>query len=207
MAINEIAKTALESAPQAVERGPSKFEAPETRGVTEKSSTRPELFDAQEIRDKVGDVPADTEETKETRLEKNSEPLREIEEGKEAAEQAPIKNKVDGLRREGEVRNELEGKYPSQEGYSVESEVYLRDKDGNKVRDPVTNEARRVDFVVVKDGKVVDSVEVTSKTADKTGQAAKEARIRENGGNFIKDSNGNLVEIPRDVTTRIERKD
>lgn len=119
----------------------------------------------------------------------------------------PIKNKQDGLRREKEVEDELREKYPEKEGYKVESEMYLRDKNGNIVRDPETGEARRIDFVVTKDGKVVDSVEVTSKTADKTGQTAKEQRIRENGGNYIKDSEGNLIEIPKDVNTRIERKD
>ena len=119
----------------------------------------------------------------------------------------PIKNKQDGLRREKEVEDELREKYPEKEGYKVESEMYLRDKNGNIVRDPETGEARRIDFVVTKDGKVVDSVEVTSKTADKTGQTAKEQRIRENGGNYIKDSEGNLIEIPKDVNTRIERRD
>ena len=82
-----------------------------------------------------------------------------------------------------------------------------RDENGNIVKDPVTGEARRIDFVVVKDGKVVDSIEVTSKTADKTGQSAKETRIRENGGNYIRDSNGNLIKIPDNVQTRIERRD
>lgn len=118
-----------------------------------------------------------------------------------------LKNKEDGLRRETEVEKELKEKYPESEGYTIEKEVYLRDKDGNIVKDPVTGEARRIDFVVVKDGKVVDSIEVTSKTADKTEQSAKEDRIRENGGNYIKDSNGNLVEIPSDVKTHIERRD
>ena len=120
---------------------------------------------------------------------------------------SPIKNKQDGLAREREVHDELEKKYPPEEGYEIISEAYLRDKDGHIVRDPETGEARRIDFVVVKDGKVVDSVEVTSKTADKTQQSAKEERIRESGGNYIRDSNGNLVEIPADVKTRIERKD
>ena len=46
-----------------------------------------------------------------------------------------------------------------------------------------------------------------AKTADKTEQSAKEDRIRENGGNYIKDSNGDLIEIPKDVHTRIERRD
>lgn len=119
----------------------------------------------------------------------------------------PIKNKQDGLRREKEVEEELKEKYPEEEGYEILSEVYLRDKDGKIVKDPITGEARRIDFVILKDGKVVASIEVTSKTADKTDQTAKENRIRENGGNFIKDSDGNLIEIPRSIQTRIERRD
>lgn len=119
----------------------------------------------------------------------------------------PIQNKMDGLEREKEVAEELQKKYPPEEGYEIIPEAYLRDKDGNIVRDPETGEARRVDFVVVKDGKVVDSVEVTSKTADKTEQSAKENRIRETGGNYVRDSAGNLVEMPADVKTRIERRE
>lgn len=119
----------------------------------------------------------------------------------------PIKNKADGLAREKEVSHELEQKYPQEKGYQVVSEPYLRDKDGNIVKDSVTDSGRRVDFVVVKDGKAVDSVEVTSQTADKTEQSAKEDRIRESGGNYIRDNNGDLVEIPDTVQTRIERKD
>ena len=119
----------------------------------------------------------------------------------------PIQNKIDGLRRENEVESELKEKYPEKDGYNIQSEAYLRDKDGKIVQDPVTGEARRIDFVVVKDGKVVDSVEVTSKTADKTGQMEKENRIRENGGNYIRDNDWNLVRIPDSVQTRIERRD
>ena len=62
--------------------------------------------------------------------------------------------------------------------------------------------------VVVKDGKVVDSIEVTSKTAPKEAQSAKEERIRENGGNYIKDPDtGELIRIPDSVHTRIERRE
>ncbi|ATV69034.1 hypothetical protein [Fusobacterium pseudoperiodonticum] len=118
-----------------------------------------------------------------------------------------IKNKMDGLAREKEVAEELKSKYPPEKGYQIVSEAYLRDKDGNIVKDTVTGEARRVDFIVVKNGKVVDSIEVTSKTANKTEQSAKEERIRDNGGNYIRDNNGNLVEIPSTVHTRIERRD
>ena len=119
----------------------------------------------------------------------------------------PIKNKIDGLEREKEVSDELNEKYPPEKGYQVVSEAYLRDKDGNIVKDPISGTARRIDFVVVKDGKVVDSIEVTSKTADKTEQSAKEERIREAGGNYIRDNDGNLVEIPSYVQTHIERRD
>ena len=118
-----------------------------------------------------------------------------------------IKNKLDGLAREKEVGEELEKKYPPEKGYQIVSEAYLRDKDGNIVRDPVSGEARRVDFMVVKDGRVVDSIEVTSKTADKTGQLAKEERIRDAGGNYIRDNNGKLVKIPTTVHTHVERRD
>ncbi len=56
-------------------------------------------------------------------------------------------------------------------------------------------------------GKVVKSIEVTSKTASKEVQTAKENRIRESGGNYIKDSNGNLVEIPKNIKTEIWRRE
>lgn len=118
----------------------------------------------------------------------------------------PIQNKKDGLERERIVEKELKDKY-SETDSKIESEVYLRDSDGNIVRDNKTGEARRLDYVVIEEGKVVDSIEVTSKTADKTEQSAKEDRIREQGGDYIKDSEGNLVEIPKDIKTRIERRD
>ena len=120
---------------------------------------------------------------------------------------SPLQNKLDGLEREKDVAKELDEKYPPEKGYTTIPEATLRDQDGNIVKDPVTGEARRIDFAVVKDGKVVDSIEVTSKTADKSAQSAKEDRIREAGGNYIKDNNGNLVEIPKEVRTRIERRD
>lgn len=81
------------------------------------------------------------------------------------------------------------------------------DKEGNPVIDEKTGQKRRIDFVVIKDGKVVDMVEVTSKTAPKQDQLAKEYRIRDNGGNYIKDYNGNICRIPGNVETRVERRD
>lgn len=117
-----------------------------------------------------------------------------------------LPNKEEGLRREAEVEEELEKKYSESEGCEIVSEAYLRDSEGKIVRDPETGEARRIDFVVVKDGKVVDSIEVTSETADKTGQTAKEERIREAGGNYIRTSDGSLAKYPNDLYTTIERR-
>lgn len=34
-----------------------------------------------------------------------------------------------------------------------------------------------------------------------------ESRIRDNGGNYIKDENGNIVRIPNNVQTKIDRRD
>lgn len=119
----------------------------------------------------------------------------------------PIQNKIDGLKREKEVSDELKEKYQPENGFTIVPEAYLRDKEGKIVRDPESGEARRIDFVVVKDGSVVDSIEVTSKTADKTFQSDKEGRIRDAGGNYIRDNNGDLAGFPSSVTTRIERRD
>ena len=117
-----------------------------------------------------------------------------------------IPNKEEGLRREADVKKELEEKYPESEGYEIISEAYLRDSEGHIVKDSETDTARRIDFVVVKEGVVVDSIEVTSETADKTGQSAKEARIRAAGGNYVRIGDGTLARFPDDVETKIERR-
>ena len=119
---------------------------------------------------------------------------------------SPIKNKEDGLAREKTVHEELSKKYPASENYVITPEAYLRDSNGKIVKDPKSGEARRIDFVVSKDGVSVKNIEVTSETADKTEQMAKESRIRENGGNYIKDANGNSVRIPDSVETQIDRR-
>lgn len=114
-----------------------------------------------------------------------------------------IKNKEDGLRRENEVYSDLKTKYPNMD---ITSEAYLRDKNGSIKKDPITGEARRVDFVVSDGKKVINSIEVTSLTADKTDQIAKENRIRNAGGNYIRDCNGNVLRYPNDLKTTIERR-
>ena len=75
---------------------------------------------------------------------------------------------------------------------------------GNEFKDPVTGTGRRIDFVVTKDNQIVDSIEVTSYTADKTAQIAKENRIIEAGGCYIKDNHGTLIPLKPNMT-RVER--
>ena len=53
-------------------------------------------------------------------------------------------------------------------------------------------------------GNAIKSYEVTSKTANKVPQITKENTIRANGGTFVKDKNGNLVDISN-VPTQIIR--
>jgi len=118
----------------------------------------------------------------------------------------PIQNKIDGLRREREVMEDLKIEHPESEGNEILQERELLDKDGNKALDPETGTGRRIDFIVNKDSKVIRSIEVTSETADKTEQMAKEQRIREAGGNYIKGNDGNLLEVPKDVKTEIIRR-
>lgn len=115
-------------------------------------------------------------------------------------------NKIEGIRREKEVENELQEKYPEVEGYEIVSEAYLRDSEGKIVKDPETNSARRIDFVVIKDELVIKSTEVTSFYVDKTEQLAKEERIKEVGGDYIKNSKGELIKIPENLSTDIERR-
>lgn len=118
----------------------------------------------------------------------------------------PIKNKEDGLRREAEVKSELNRLYPKNSGYDIIGEAYLRDKSGVIVRDNVSNEARRIDFVVNNEREIVDMIEVTSMTADKTEQINKERRIREAGGSYVRTYDGFLIRIPNNIQTRIIRR-
>ncbi len=117
-----------------------------------------------------------------------------------------IENKRTGLEREQQVKEELEEKYPLEKGYTILSEIYLRDENGKSVADPVTGERRRVDFAVIRNNQVIEMIEVTSLTADKQLQIAKENRIREAGGNYIRNQNGELCKIPDSMHTKIERR-
>jgi len=117
------------------------------------------------------------------------------------------KNKLDGIAREETVLKELKDKYGEE---NVIREALIRDKNGTPIKDILTEEARRIDFVVTKGEEIVKSIEVTSETASKLAQTAKEARIlnlaREQGGAFIKMPNtGKLIEFTQDIVTEIRR--
>jgi hypothetical protein len=105
--------------------------------------------------------------------------------GVRAAERAATlaENAKLGAAREAKMAEQLRRENP---GASVQNQQYLRDAKGNIVKDPKTGEARRVDHAVIKDGKAT-TYETTSKTANKDAQAAKEDRIRDAGGTFVRD--------------------
>lgn len=111
-------------------------------------------------------------------------------------------NKTEGLRRESTLKRILEDIHGEDK---VLSKRILLDANGNKVVDP-SGKGRRIDFIVLdNNGNAIKSYEVTSKTARKTAQIAKENFIRNNGGTFIRDANGNLVDISN-VPTQIRIK-
>ena len=116
-------------------------------------------------------------------------------------------NRKAGLAREEAVHEDLVREYPSTNGYHIERECLLRDETGRPAVDPETGERRRLDAVVIRDGEVVRSVEVTSETADKTGQTAKEERIREAGGDYVVDRRtGDHVPFADGVKTDVWRR-
>ncbi|WP_246593415.1 RHS repeat-associated core domain-containing protein [Photorhabdus akhurstii] len=104
-----------------------------------------------------------------------------------------IPNKVAGTAREKRAQAIFEKRYGKE---NVISERYLRDANGKSVKDPLTGERRRIDFVIKgQDGKW-SPVEITSQTAPKVGQLAKEQRIQQAGGIFVRNPNTReLIEI------------
>jgi RHS repeat-associated protein len=111
-------------------------------------------------------------------------------------------NKTAGTRREQRLGRKLDARFGKQ---NVLRERYLLDANGKIVRDGT---GRRIDFVVVgrnaSGKKVGTAVEVTSKTARKNMQMAKENAIRGKGGIYAKDpATGELIEVVN--TSRIIR--
>ncbi|EEB56816.1 YD repeat protein [Pseudomonas syringae pv. tomato T1] len=84
---------------------------------------------------------------------------------------------------------------------NVLSERYLRNAEGKIVKDPLTGEARRVDFVIKNSDGSGTAKEITSLTANKRGQLLKEDRIRDVGGTFVRDpKTKKLIEV-RNIST------
>ena len=118
-----------------------------------------------------------------------------------------VRNKLDGVAREEKVLSELLQKYKRED---VIREALVRDAKGMPIKDIVTGEARKLDFVIKSGDKVTRAIEVTSESASKVFQIAKEVRIREAaeqiGGAFIKDPiTGKLISLGKDVATEIWR--
>lgn len=119
----------------------------------------------------------------------------------------PTTNKIAGCNRETRVKNVLEKIYGKK---NVLPERYIRDSAGKIIKDSVTGKGRRIDFIIIKGDKIIKSFEVTSKTASKVAQIAKELRIieagRQIGGAFIQNpNNGQLIEITEKIITNIWR--
>ena len=112
---------------------------------------------------------------------------RQMEALREARQRQVEINRDEGTARERTALGELERECPPEDGFHIEQQCSLRDKEGKIVLDPLTGESRRIDSAAIKDGKVVRSIEVTSETADKTKQLEKEERIRDAGGNYVMD--------------------
>jgi len=116
------------------------------------------------------------------------------------------KNREDGLNREEKALNELKDEFPESDDFKIQREQYLRDENGNISKDSITGESRRIDIIIIKDGKVLKSYEVTSETAPKEIQTEKENRIRNENGNYIKDyDTGDLITFSENVQTEIRR--
>lgn len=129
-----------------------------------------------------------------------------IEKIKEYRAEIMEKNRENGLNREETAFNELKDEYPESKGFKIERELYLRDKNGEIVKDLKTNEARRIDIVIIKNDNVMKSLEITSERAPKEFQTEKEIRIRAEGGNFVKDrETGKLIDFPENIKTEIRR--
>jgi hypothetical protein len=94
-----------------------------------------------------------------------------------------VANAAAGARREAAAAKQLA---EANSGASIQAQRLLRDANGRKLIDPITGSGRRIDLAVVKNAQVQQLAEVTSETADKVQQIAKEARIRQLGDVFIR---------------------
>ena len=114
-----------------------------------------------------------------------------------------LKNAETGAQRAVKTAEELAAENP---GEVVQGERTLRDAAGNKVPDPVTGEARRVDHAVIdRDANTAKTYETTGDKVDKRLQQKKEERIRDAGGTFIRDKETGKL-IPVENVSEIRRQ-
>ena len=110
----------------------------------------------------------------------------------EARQRTITLNRIAGAAREKKALELLRKEHPNADILSQRS---LRDSQGSRLIDLLTGKGRRLDFVVVENGKVVKLVEVTSLSASKTAQLAKTARIRARWNPFVIGQDGKLIRI------------
>jgi hypothetical protein len=104
-------------------------------------------------------------------------------------------NKREGSRHEYTIGKVLEDVYGKD---NVLNERTLYDRNGNEVKFGKKGKetGRRIDYIVFdNNGNPIRLIEVTSKTANKNTQNNKEQMIRSMGGTFIKNKDGQLVDI------------
>ena len=193
-----IAETAGKSAAETTK---SAFETGTAKGLETTAEAREAIIGEEGLIQQIDSIKSESIEAVAARNEAKLNELSQIEANRES-----------GRAREAAVHDELERKYPAEDGFHIEPQCYLRDTEGSIVRDPQTSEGRRpegrrLDFGVIKDGEVKASYEVTSEKAYKTAQMDKEARIRDAGGNCIKDHRtGELVPFAPGVQTEVVRR-
>lgn len=121
-----------------------------------------------------------------------------------------IPQKCAGLLREDAARRILASRYPNER---IQAETYLLNRDGTRAIDPVTRQARRIDFVLFSEGNFTRRIEVTSQHANKRAQLAIEQRIltrhsngrRRTGPVYVFDrQNKRMVPVPAQVS-QVER--
>lgn len=113
-------------------------------------------------------------------------------------------NRQNGKMREKITEDALRKEHPNA---SVQREQYLRDVEGKVAKDGLTNQGRRVDHVVVEEGQVTRKVETTGLKTSKDAQIAKERRILESGGRYVRDrETGNLIDAGSKTSEIIRRE-
>ena len=111
---------------------------------------------------------------------------------------------MEGKAREKLVQAELEQEHGVG---NVLKQRMIVDKHGKKIKDPFTGKGRILDHVVVKDGKVVKSVETTSLTANKRKQLAKERRIRNKEKPYVKKPDTKeVIEVENNEISELYRR-